>query len=145
MYKVYWLRSKNRHQKLYKYIRSGTFFLIFLALVFNTTVFLQASTSITRATIQKLESNSQGDVQKRYRAWIKLIDSLKKKPVAVQLEQVNSFFNQFRYQTQAESQGISDHWKTPDEFINAGGGDCKDYSIIKYFTLIHFQLCCFVI
>ncbi|MCL9683486.1 transglutaminase-like cysteine peptidase [Legionella maioricensis] len=84
-----------------------------------------------------MEKKSHGDVQKRYRAWAKLLRTLKNKPVNVQLEKVNSFFNQFRYQTSEESRGIADYWKTPEEFINDGGGDCKDYVIIKYFTLIN--------
>ena len=29
-----------------------------------------------------------------------------------------------------------DYWATPKEFLIAGYGDCEDYVIIKYFTLI---------
>ncbi|WP_226905600.1 transglutaminase-like cysteine peptidase [Legionella antarctica] len=84
-----------------------------------------------------MEQKSQGQAQKRYRAWAKLIEELRNKPVNVQLEKVNSFFNQFRYQTSEESRGVADYWKTPQEFMHDGGGDCKDYVIIKYFTLIN--------
>ncbi len=96
-----------------------------------------ASPSISLKKIQKIEQNAQGPVQKRYQAWVKLLETLRNKPVNVQLEKVNSFFNQFRYQTSEESRGIADYWKTPQEFMNDGGGDCKDYVIIKYFTLIN--------
>lgn len=30
----------------------------------------------------------------------------------------------------------SDHWATPKEFLTMGAGDCEDYAIIKYFTLL---------
>lgn len=29
-----------------------------------------------------------------------------------------------------------DYWATPKEFLSVGYGDCEDYVIIKYFTLI---------
>lgn len=96
----------------------------------------QASSAISIEKIQQLEQKSHGDVQKRYHAWVKLMEFLKNKPIDVQLEQVNSFFNQFKYQTDIESRGIENYWKTPEEFMTDGGGDCKGYSIIKYFTLI---------
>ncbi len=30
----------------------------------------------------------------------------------------------------------SDYWETPKEFLTCGYGDCEDYAIIKYFTLL---------
>ncbi len=29
-----------------------------------------------------------------------------------------------------------DHWATPKEFLALGYGDCEDYAIIKYYTLV---------
>lgn len=29
-----------------------------------------------------------------------------------------------------------EHWATPKEFLITGYGDCEDYAIIKYFTLV---------
>ena len=29
------------------------------------------------------------------------------------------------------------YWSTPKEFLTTGYGDCEDYAIIKYFTLIN--------
>ena len=31
--------------------------------------------------------------------------------------------------------GQNDYWASPVEFLAAGGGDCEDFSIAKYFTL----------
>lgn len=137
MLKVYWSHSKNHLNKSYKLIRSGILLLICLIVLNIFTLSLQASPSLKYETIQKLEQQSKGDVQKRYRAWMKLMKTVAEKPIDVQLEQVNTFFNQFSYQSNLESKGITEHWKTPEEFIVAGGGDCKDYSIIKYFTMIY--------
>jgi amino acid transporter len=32
--------------------------------------------------------------------------------------------------------GIDDYWMTPKEFFIKGFGDCEDYAIAKYFTLL---------
>jgi predicted transglutaminase-like cysteine proteinase len=31
--------------------------------------------------------------------------------------------------------GVSDHWATPIETLNSGGGDCEDYAILKFLVL----------
>ena len=137
MFKGYWLRSKNLRKKVNINLGPGICISICLAFLYLSVSSIKASPSISLEKIQQMEQKSHGAVQKRYRAWAKLLEALKNKSINVQLEKVNSFFNQFRYQTSEESRGIADYWKTPDEFINDGGGDCKDYAIIKYFTLIN--------
>jgi len=32
--------------------------------------------------------------------------------------------------------GVNNYWATPIEFIGVNGGDCEDYSIAKYYTLL---------
>lgn len=110
--------------------------LMYLVLFYNSLSPIQASITLNIEKIQRLAQSSQGDIQKRFRAWGKLIDSLQNQSVDVQLEKVNSFFNQFRFQSDKESRGVEDYWKSPEEFIIDGGGDCEDYAIIKYFTLV---------
>lgn len=137
MFKACWLRLKNHLKKPSKISGAGPILLICLASYIFLIPGVQASPSISMEKIMQMEQKSSGDVQKRYRAWAKLLETLKNQPVNVQLQQVNSFFNQFKYQTDLESRGIENYWKTPDEFIHDGGGDCKGYAIIKYFTLIN--------
>lgn len=135
MYKEYWLRSKHHHKKLNNK-KPGILILICLVVFYLSGPSTQASSSINVEKIQQLEQNYKGDVQKRFKAWAKLIVSLKNKTVNEQLEGVNSFFNQFNYQSDMQVRGIEDYWKSPEEFIIDGGGDCEDFAIIKYFTLI---------
>lgn len=134
MFKGYWLRSNNLRKKSKR--TSGIFVLICLTGFWTIGSFIYASSPITVEKIQQLAQNYQGDIKKRFLAWGKLIQSLKGKPVDVQLDGVNTFFNQFSFQSDIEAQGVEDYWKSPDEFINDGGGDCEDYAIIKYFTLV---------
>ncbi len=53
------------------------------------------------------------------------------------LEKVNLFFNtRIRYVTDIELWGVEDYWATPFEFLSRNAGDCEDFAIAKYFTLI---------
>ncbi len=54
-----------------------------------------------------------------------------------QLAAVNAFFN--RRTVLVEDQdawGQPDHWASPLEMLGAGRGDCEDYAIAKYFSLL---------
>ena len=48
----------------------------------------------------------------------------------------NFYLNQLLPQYDDVMQKQEDYWATPKEFLIAGYGDCEDYVIIKYFTLI---------
>lgn len=73
---------------------------------------------------------------RRVKAWRKLINELKQAKESEKITKVNDFFNQFQYTSDINYNGQPDYWKTPDEFVISGGGDCEDFSIIKYFTLV---------
>lgn len=134
MFKGYWSRLRRYRRRLNSKSRVILFLCLAICYVFSPAT--QASTSISIEKIKQLEQNYNGDIQKRFRSWANLIESLKNKPVNVQLEKVNLFFNLFAFQSDKQSLGIEDYWKSPDEFIIDGGGDCDDFAIIKYFTLI---------
>ena len=53
-----------------------------------------------------------------------------------QLNMVNLYLNQLLPQYDDVIQKKEDYWATPKEFLITGYGDCEDYVIIKYFTLI---------
>ena len=53
-----------------------------------------------------------------------------------QLLQINFYLNQLLPQHDAVMQNQLDYWATPKEFLTTGYGDCEDYAIIKYFSLI---------
>ena len=95
-----------------------------------------ASPLITPAVIHRIEKTKQGMVKKRFIAWAKIIEKNKNKTERQKLILVNDFFNQFVYRSDRQSVGRNDYWMTPVEFIIRGGGDCEDFSIVKYFTLL---------
>jgi predicted transglutaminase-like cysteine proteinase len=51
------------------------------------------------------------------------------------LEATNRFFNRQIFIDDIKLWGQPDYWASPIEFLAAGGGDCEDFSIAKYFTL----------
>lgn len=66
-----------------------------------------------------------------------LLGSLPRAPHAEQLRQVNQFFNlRIAFRTDAEVWARDDHWASPLEALDKGAGDCEDYAIAKYLSLI---------
>ncbi|MCD6173720.1 MAG: transglutaminase-like cysteine peptidase [Sulfurimonas sp.] len=53
-----------------------------------------------------------------------------------QLNRTNHYLNQLLPQYDDIIQKQEDYWATPKEFLITGYGDCEDYVIIKYFTLL---------
>jgi predicted transglutaminase-like cysteine proteinase len=53
------------------------------------------------------------------------------------LDAVNAWFNRrVIFRTDDAASGDADHWASPLETLHAGHGDCEDYAIAKYFSLI---------
>lgn len=53
------------------------------------------------------------------------------------LKRVNDFFNRrIAFDDDMSVWGQSDYWATPIELIGQGRGDCEDYSIAKYYSLL---------
>lgn len=72
------------------------------------------------------------------RDWQKLLEDAKALPAAEKLKRVNEFFNRrIRFGEDAEIWGQPDYWATPMETLAKGAGDCEDFTIGKYFTLLN--------
>jgi len=66
----------------------------------------------------------------------RFMDSVKKYSKSQQLKKVNLYLNQLLPQYDSVIQKKNDHWATPKEFLLKGFGDCEDYVIIKYYSLL---------
>ncbi len=77
------------------------------------------------------------DCAPRLRAWRGLMAELQTRPLAEQLERLNSFVNaSARYASDAAAFGASDVWITPQRFFTGGVADCEDFAIVKLFSLL---------
>jgi predicted transglutaminase-like cysteine proteinase len=66
-----------------------------------------------------------------------LLASLQAAPQAEQLRRINDFFNRrILFQDDPEIWGRTDYWASPLETLAQGRGDCEDYAIAKYFSLL---------
>ena len=69
--------------------------------------------------------------------WRSMIDAIKGLPEDQKLIKVNDFFNtRIRWVQDPEAWGQKDYWATPLETMGNGKGDCEDFAIAKYATLI---------
>ena len=56
------------------------------------------------------------------------------------LSHVNSFINRILPAQDISTSSSIDYWATPKEFLLQGHGDCEDYAISKYFTLLELNI-----
>ena len=53
------------------------------------------------------------------------------------LQAINTFFNrQIQYRDDRDVWGLVDYWSSPMELLGRGSGDCEDYAIAKFFSLV---------
>lgn len=70
-------------------------------------------------------------------AWRSMMEDARTQPIERQLQLVNTFFNRrILYALDPTVWNQADYWATPLEFMGRGAGDCEDYSIAKYVTLL---------
>lgn len=67
--------------------------------------------------------------------WQRFLAGVRGLPAKQQLAAVNHFANTRRYELDIDNYGVEDYWAIPREFL-ATGGDCEDYVITKFFSLL---------
>ncbi|MCW8930130.1 MAG: transglutaminase-like cysteine peptidase [Gammaproteobacteria bacterium] len=82
--------------------------------------------------------NSEHDKQtsQRFTAWENLIHHSLGKTEEEKIKLVNDFFNRMNWVSDKELWNKKDYWATPIESLIRNAGDCEDFSIAKYFTLL---------
>lgn len=91
---------------------------------------------IDPATLEAVAARHGQLARERLEAWRRVVDSAAHLPVEAKLETVNDFFNDLAFVSDLTQWGVQDYWATPSELLARGGGDCEDFSIAKYFTLL---------
>ncbi len=73
----------------------------------------------------------------RTQALVQLIGEAAAQDEESRLKSVNAFFNrQILYRDDREVWGVVDYWASPLETLGKGQGDCEDFAIGKYFSLL---------
>jgi predicted transglutaminase-like cysteine proteinase len=118
-----------------------------LALVFAALLGLSAAASVVvhsqasriqldEKVIASAERKYGPIARKRLEDWQQLLDSGGARTESQKLAAVNDFFNQVPWVSDPEHWKKNDYWATPVEMLASNGGDCEDFAIAKYFTLV---------
>lgn len=98
---------------------------------------------ISAALLQAVEARYGKPARERVDGWGKLMRA-DRAAADLSDEQkmvhANDYFNQVEWLTDLEHWGQEDYWATPVETLATNGGDCEDFSIGKYFSLLETQI-----
>ncbi len=73
----------------------------------------------------------------RAQALVQLIGEAAAQDEDARLKSINTYFNrQIVYRDDREIWGVVDYWAAPLETLSKGQGDCEDFAIGKYFSLL---------
>lgn len=79
------------------------------------------------------DSNNGGLVSQ----WLQLVKQTAQLPTRQKLRRINRFFNQrIRFQLDTDTWQTPDYWATPRETLIREAGDCEDFTIAKYISLL---------
>lgn len=93
--------------------------------------------SLTKKEITEIKSSPKRHfIIKRFKLYKELTKKVEGYSTLKKLSHVNAFFNKILPQQDNAKYGIDDYWTTQKEFLIKGKGDCEDYVIAKYFTLL---------
>ncbi len=81
-------------------------------------------------------STKKSFILKRLEKYQTLKTKVKDYELIRKLSHINSFINKILPAHDISTSSNIDHWATPKEFLLQGHGDCEDYAISKYFTLL---------
>lgn len=115
-----------------KFIRA-IFFALFLSLS------LIGSSFIKPQTFEKIKKEYGINAYNRLEKLDKLMNELQNQNEAIKLIKVNEFFNNpliIKWADDMEVWGKKDYWANRYESLGKGMGDCEDFVIAKYFTLL---------
>jgi predicted transglutaminase-like cysteine proteinase len=90
--------------------------------------------------IQSFNATYGRKATKRLNEWQEIMQNNLASAEETKRKAANDFFNRIPWLTDDEHWGQADYWATPLEMIGTHGGDCEDYSISKYFTLLELKV-----
>jgi predicted transglutaminase-like cysteine proteinase len=95
-----------------------------------------AALEIAPEVIATIEREYGPPAMRRIEQWQRMMEFAKDFQEDDKLKMVNDFFNRLTFVEDIKNWDVDDYWATPVEFLAKNGGDCEDFSIAKYFTLI---------
>lgn len=124
--------------KSLSYLLTQRFLIIsFILLMALSTLYAKKTSKLNEPQIiAALISNYGERAGKRGKAWFNLMKKSYALDEQKKIKNVNDFFNLLRFTEDIKLWGVSNYWATPIEFLGVNAGDCEDFAIAKYFTLL---------
>ena len=97
---------------------------------------LAGEMKLDRHTMAKIQESHGEYAWRRVVYWQNLIHTTGHLDEMAKIRMVNAFFNELEFINDSDLWGKTDYWATPLQTLTSNGGDCEDFSIAKYFTLI---------
>jgi predicted transglutaminase-like cysteine proteinase len=130
------LLSRSLPPPLFCLLRHPAFWGLLLCLILPSALVLtDESFVISEQAIRRMVQRFGPDARERLLAWQNLIETTKGSD-RIKLERVNRFMNTVPFIDDSIHWSQPDYWATPMEFIASNGGDCEDFAIAKFFTLL---------
>ena len=113
-------------------------FLVILSFFLSGWISAQQQTILyTEKKLTQIEKTYGKNVSQRFIRWKQFITENMDKPESEKLKLTNDFFNQqLLWIADDKLWKKKDYWATPMETLIKRAGDCEDFTIIKYFTLV---------
>ena len=109
---------------------------LLLAALVAAPVYTGEQLVLPERTLEQAEQQHGPGARKRLLAWQELLRTDRADSDRAKIERVNRFFNRLNFVDDALHWHKADYWATPVEFLASEGGDCEDFAIAKYFTLL---------
>ena len=119
--------------------RAGAIAISLLLLITEGGALAQLS-RLSDETIRAFTTTYGREATRRLMDWQNVMQTNVTSPEELKRKAANDYFNQIPWLTDDEHWGQADYWATPLEMIGTNGGDCEDYSISKYFTLLELEV-----
>lgn len=127
----------NVQQALAIQKKSASILGAFLFAAFSLGTLLHASTPLDFSQlINSLLQRYGQSAQARGERWSEVVEQMRDYEPEQQLKAVNDYFNSFLFSDDIVVWKQEDYWATPMEFIGRGAGDCEDFVIAKYYSLV---------
>ncbi len=108
-------------------------FLLFILFIYGAVC---AQLTLNSTLIARVGKKYGPEARARIVAWGKIIEKGRSASVDDKLRLANNFFNHVEFVSDLKHWGKQDYWATPVEMLATNGGDCEDFAIGKYFTLL---------
>lgn len=97
------------------------------------------SAAVDEAKLQNFIARKFGpSALQNYAGWQSMMDNVRPLSTEHKLRRINEFFNRrVIWGLDSVVWGEADYWATPGETLGKGQGDCEDFAIAKYYSLLN--------